>query len=98
MHWELGTYGNSQGRIANAMKILKKGIEYCPTNHRLHHVDALWNMGHTSVTALHIQHWPFVPMNREMSKLVVIGCAKVSRKRGMTQSARMGGTVANGRT
>jgi tetratricopeptide (TPR) repeat protein len=33
----LGTLEHTQGRIANAMKTLKKGIEYCPTNHRLHH-------------------------------------------------------------
>lgn len=33
----LGTMEHLQGRIAVAMKILKKGIEYCPTNHRLHH-------------------------------------------------------------
>lgn len=32
-----GIYEHSQGHIARAMKILKKGIEYCPTNHRLHH-------------------------------------------------------------
>ena len=33
----LGTLEHSQGRIAVAMKILKQGIEYCPTNHRMHH-------------------------------------------------------------
>lgn len=33
----LGTLEHSQGRIANAMKTLKEGLEYCPTNHRLHH-------------------------------------------------------------
>lgn len=33
----LGTMEHSHGRIAAAMKILKKGIQYCPTNHRLHH-------------------------------------------------------------
>ncbi|KAL3922368.1 MAG: hypothetical protein SGILL_002240 [Bacillariaceae sp.] len=32
-----GIHEYSQGQIAKAMKILKKGIEYCPTNHRLHH-------------------------------------------------------------
>jgi tetratricopeptide (TPR) repeat protein len=33
----LGTMEHTQGRIANAMKTLSKGVEYCPTNHRLHH-------------------------------------------------------------
>jgi tetratricopeptide (TPR) repeat protein len=33
----LGTMEHTQGRIAVAIKILKKGIQYCPTNHRLHH-------------------------------------------------------------
>jgi tetratricopeptide (TPR) repeat protein len=33
----LGTLEHSEGRIAPAMKILKQGISYCPTNHRLHH-------------------------------------------------------------
>ncbi|OEU19992.1 TPR-like protein [Fragilariopsis cylindrus CCMP1102] len=32
-----GIHEFSNGQIAKAMKILKKGIEYCPTNHRLHH-------------------------------------------------------------
>merc|ERR1712151_69323 len=32
-----GTLEHKQGRIAAAMNTLKKGIEYCPTNHRLHH-------------------------------------------------------------
>lgn len=32
-----GVYEFSNGQIAKSMKILKKGIEYCPTNHRLHH-------------------------------------------------------------
>lgn len=33
----LGTFEHTDGNIAQAMKILKKGIEFCPTNHRLHH-------------------------------------------------------------
>lgn len=33
----LGTLEHLQGRVANAMKTLKKGIEHCRTNHRLHH-------------------------------------------------------------
>jgi len=33
----LGTLEHTQGRIANAMKTLKRGVEYCPKNHRLHH-------------------------------------------------------------
>lgn len=33
----LGTLEHTQGNIAQAMKILKRGVEYCPTNHRLHH-------------------------------------------------------------
>jgi len=33
----LGTLEHTQGRIAIAMKTLKSGIEYCPTNHRLLH-------------------------------------------------------------
>jgi tetratricopeptide (TPR) repeat protein len=33
----LGTLEHTQGRIANAMKTLKEGIKYCPSNHRLHH-------------------------------------------------------------
>lgn len=33
----LGTLQHSQGRIANAMKTLKEGVSFCPTNHRLHH-------------------------------------------------------------
>ena len=33
----LGTMEHSQGRVANAMKTLKKGVEACPMNHRLHH-------------------------------------------------------------
>ena len=33
----LGTMEHSQGQIANAMQTLKQGIEYCPSNHRLHH-------------------------------------------------------------
>jgi tetratricopeptide (TPR) repeat protein len=33
----LGTLEHTQGRVANAMKILKKGVYHCPTNHRLHH-------------------------------------------------------------
>ena len=33
----LGTFEHTQGNIAKAMKILKRGIEFCPTNHRLHH-------------------------------------------------------------
>eukprot|EP00980_Cylindrotheca_fusiformis_P003655 scaffold818_cov136-Cylindrotheca_fusiformis.AAC.21 len=33
----LGTFEHTEGNIAEAMKILKKGIEFCPTNHRLHH-------------------------------------------------------------
>lgn len=33
----LGTMEHLHGRIAAAMKILKQGIQYCPTNHRLHH-------------------------------------------------------------
>jgi tetratricopeptide (TPR) repeat protein len=33
----LGTLEHTHGRIAAAMRCLKRGIEYCPTNHRLHH-------------------------------------------------------------
>ncbi|KAL3938489.1 MAG: hypothetical protein SGBAC_006605 [Bacillariaceae sp.] len=33
----LGTFEHTEGNIAQAMKILKQGIKYCPTNHRLHH-------------------------------------------------------------
>jgi tetratricopeptide (TPR) repeat protein len=33
----LGTLEHTEGKIAPAMKILKQGISYCPTNHRLHH-------------------------------------------------------------
>jgi len=33
----LGTMEHSRGRISVAIKILKKGVQYCPTNHRLHH-------------------------------------------------------------
>jgi len=33
----LGTLGHTRGNIAQSMKTLKKGLEYCPTNHRLHH-------------------------------------------------------------
>jgi tetratricopeptide (TPR) repeat protein len=33
----LGTLEHNQGNIAHSMKILKQGIDYCPTNHRLHH-------------------------------------------------------------
>lgn len=33
----LGTLEHSHGRIAAALKVLKKGIHYSPTNHRLHH-------------------------------------------------------------
>ena len=33
----LGTMEHTHGRIASAMKVLKRGVEYCPTNHRLHH-------------------------------------------------------------
>jgi tetratricopeptide (TPR) repeat protein len=36
-HHALGTLEHTMGRVANAMKILKRGLEYCPTNHRLHH-------------------------------------------------------------
>ena len=33
----LGTMQHTKGRIASAMKTLKQGLEYCPSNHRLHH-------------------------------------------------------------
>lgn len=33
----LGTLEHKEGRIANAMKTLQKGVAYCPTSHRLHH-------------------------------------------------------------
>jgi len=33
----LGTLEHSQVRIASAMNVLKQGLEYCPSNHRLHH-------------------------------------------------------------
>jgi len=33
----LGTLEHTNGNIARAMKVLKQGVEYCPTNHRLHH-------------------------------------------------------------
>ena len=33
----LGTLEHNQGKIADAMKTLKQGLQYCPTNHRLHH-------------------------------------------------------------
>mmetsp|Transcript_36037 Transcript_36037/g.87090 ORF Transcript_36037/g.87090 Transcript_36037/m.87090 type:complete len:701 (+) Transcript_36037:226-2328(+) len=33
----LGTFEHTEGNIAQAMKTLKQGIKYCPTNHRLHH-------------------------------------------------------------
>jgi tetratricopeptide (TPR) repeat protein len=35
----LGTYvyDHTNGRVASAMNVLKKGIQYCPTNHLLHH-------------------------------------------------------------
>eukprot|EP00522_Entomoneis_paludosa_P016231 CAMPEP_0172439578 /NCGR_PEP_ID=MMETSP1065-20121228/515_1 /TAXON_ID=265537 /ORGANISM="Amphiprora paludosa, Strain CCMP125" /LENGTH=1006 /DNA_ID=CAMNT_0013188277 /DNA_START=41 /DNA_END=3061 /DNA_ORIENTATION=- len=33
----MGTLDHSRGNIAGAMRTLKKGLEYCPTNHRLHH-------------------------------------------------------------
>ena len=33
----LGTLQHTKGRIASAMKTLKEGLEYCPSNHRLHH-------------------------------------------------------------
>ncbi|CAB9522141.1 tetratricopeptide repeat [Seminavis robusta] len=31
------TREHTKGHIANAMKLLKAGLQYCPTNHRLHH-------------------------------------------------------------
>lgn len=33
----LGTLQHTQGHVALAMKTLKTGVQYCPTNHRLHH-------------------------------------------------------------
>ncbi|CAJ1963938.1 unnamed protein product [Cylindrotheca closterium] len=33
----LGTFEHSEGNIAQAMRILKQGIKYCPTNHQLYH-------------------------------------------------------------
>lgn len=33
----LGTFEHTQGNIAQAMRILKQGVKYCPSNHRLHH-------------------------------------------------------------
>lgn len=33
----LGTFEHTLGNIAQAMRILKQGVKYCPSNHRLHH-------------------------------------------------------------
>lgn len=33
----LGTLEHTQGRVANAMKVLKEGLKHSPLNHRLHH-------------------------------------------------------------
>lgn len=36
-HHALGTLEHTEGRIKEALAVLKTGLKYCPTNHRLHH-------------------------------------------------------------